>query len=216
MSELSKEALAAACAEKVRQLEFSVKQSAFDSVRQELQTELAIARVALAALRERAEPVRVNQIAEQDRIASDIAGAYMQGCRDTEARLAKALPAPVVPDALEHLCSIVADPRALPRRKEWISGQQYSYVLLENVEAMVDEACRAAMLAAPGAPVVPDELVYKLLDIAKRAAEEADECAYVEFSDKSMKHAREIAEWERRAAILQPVSQHYKLPGKEG
>nr|WP_263009402.1 hypothetical protein [Cronobacter sakazakii] len=39
-------------------------------------------------------PVRVNQIAEQDRIASDIAGAYMQGCRDTEARLAKALPAP--------------------------------------------------------------------------------------------------------------------------
>ncbi|EGO8937019.1 DUF551 domain-containing protein [Escherichia coli] len=41
---------------------------------------------------------------------------------------------------------MVADPRALPRRKEWVSGQQYSYVLLENVEAMVDEACRAAML----------------------------------------------------------------------
>lgn len=57
MSEISQEALAAACAEKVRQLEFSVKQSAFDSVRQELETELAIARVALLALRERAEPV---------------------------------------------------------------------------------------------------------------------------------------------------------------
>ncbi|ELY5919209.1 DUF551 domain-containing protein [Cronobacter sakazakii] len=27
-----------------------------------------------------------------------------------------------------------------------------------------------------------------------------------------MKHAREIAEWERRAACLQPVSQPYKLP----
>ncbi len=63
---------------------------------------------------------------------------------------ALAQPAPGVPDALEHLRSIVADPRALPRRKEWISGQQYSYVLLENVEAMVDEACRAAMIAAPG------------------------------------------------------------------
>ncbi|EEQ8052871.1 hypothetical protein GLR75_003146 [Escherichia coli] len=55
-------------------------------------------------------------------------------------------PAPIVPAVLERLRTIVADPRALPRRKEWVSGQQYSYVLLENVEAMVDEACRAAML----------------------------------------------------------------------
>ncbi|MDB8461570.1 hypothetical protein PNF16_05900 [Escherichia coli] len=55
-------------------------------------------------------------------------------------------PAPVALAVLERLQSIVADPRALPRRKEWVSGQQYSYVLLENVEAMVDEACRAAML----------------------------------------------------------------------
>lgn len=51
---------------------------------------------------------------------------------------------PVVPAVLERLRTIVADPRALPRRKEWVSGQQYSYVLLENVEAMVDEACHAA------------------------------------------------------------------------
>ncbi|EPE7177841.1 hypothetical protein ACSMAC_004059 [Cronobacter sakazakii] len=66
---------------------------------------------------------------------------------------------------------------------------------------------------APPAPVdVPNELVSELLDIAKRAAEEADECANAEFSDNSMKHAREIAEWERRAAMLQPVSQPYKLP----
>ncbi|EOV0595164.1 hypothetical protein ACOIME_003381 [Cronobacter sakazakii] len=53
---LNKEALAVACAEKVKQLEFSVQQSAFDSVRHELETELAIAHVALLALRERAEP----------------------------------------------------------------------------------------------------------------------------------------------------------------
>ncbi|WP_407905411.1 DUF551 domain-containing protein [Escherichia coli] len=53
---------------------------------------------------------------------------------------------PAVPAVLERLRAIVSDPRALPRRKEWVSGQQYSYVLLENVEAMVDEACRAAML----------------------------------------------------------------------
>ncbi|HCM1844643.1 TPA: DUF550 domain-containing protein [Salmonella enterica subsp. diarizonae serovar 16:z10:e,n,x,z15] len=67
--------------------------------------------------------------------------------KDGEPRLhIKEQPAPVVPEVLERLRSIVADPRALPRRKEWISGQQYSYVLLENVEAMVDEACRAAML----------------------------------------------------------------------
>lgn len=57
-----------------------------------------------------------------------------------------AQPEPVVPEALEHLRSIVADPRLLPRRKEWISGQQYSYVLLEEVEAIVDDACRAAVL----------------------------------------------------------------------
>lgn len=57
-----------------------------------------------------------------------------------------AQPAPVVPVGIEHLRSIVADPRLLPRRKEWIGGQQYSYVLLEEVEAIVDEACRAAML----------------------------------------------------------------------
>lgn len=57
-------------------------------------------------------------------------------------------PAPVVPEALERLRSIVADSKRLPRRKEWISGQQYSYVLLEEVEAIVDDVCRAAMLAS--------------------------------------------------------------------
>lgn len=69
-------------------------------------------------------------------------------------------PAPVVPDVLERLRIIVSDPRALPRRKEWISGQQYSYVLLENVDAMVEEACRAAMLKTEPAtaPVISPDL----------------------------------------------------------
>nr|WP_240336234.1 DUF551 domain-containing protein [Klebsiella aerogenes] len=59
-----------------------------------------------------------------------------------------AQPAPVAQEELERMRSIVSDPRALPRRKEWISGQQYSYVLLEEVEAIVEDACRAAMLQA--------------------------------------------------------------------
>ncbi|WP_162620934.1 hypothetical protein [Franconibacter helveticus] len=53
MNELSKEALSAHAADKVKQLEFAVKQNAFGDVRQELETELAIARVALLALRRR-------------------------------------------------------------------------------------------------------------------------------------------------------------------
>ncbi|WP_343103253.1 hypothetical protein [Escherichia coli] len=65
---------------------------------------------------------------------------------------------PAVPAVLERLRAIVSDPRALPRRKEWVSGQQYSYVLLENVEAMVDEACRAAMLHS----AEPVSQAYKL------------------------------------------------------
>lgn len=59
----------------------------------------------------------------------------------------KAQPAPVAPVVLQNLRTIVADPRRLPRRKEWIGGQQYSYVLLEEVEALIEDACRAAMLA---------------------------------------------------------------------
>lgn len=64
---------------------------------------------------------------------------------ETPLYAAPQLPQPEA-EALKRLRSIVADPKTLPRRKEWISGQQYSYVLLESVEAMVDDACRAAML----------------------------------------------------------------------
>lgn len=65
-------------------------------------------------------------------------------------------PAPAVPEVLEKMLAIVRSPRALPRRKEWISGQQYSYVLLENVEAIVEDACRAAMLGNGNSTEIPE------------------------------------------------------------
>ena len=81
--------------------------------------------------------------------------------------------APVsVPVALNRLRSIVADPRALPRRKEWISGQQYSYVLLENVEAMVDDACRAALLQGSQPVSNRDELQDGWVACSERMPEE--------------------------------------------
>ncbi|WP_105604143.1 hypothetical protein [Cronobacter sakazakii] len=107
----------------------------------------------LAALRERAEPVAwlvCGSKTFKDRTAStrEVAEQAVKDRNDGSCikPLYAAPPAPVLPDVLTRLRAIVADPRALPRRKEWISGQQYSYVLLENVEAMVDEACRAAVL----------------------------------------------------------------------
>ena len=63
-----------------------------------------------------------------------------------ECDMPKAQPAPLATEALQSLRTVVADPRRLPRRKEWIGGQQYSYVLLEEVEALVEDVWRAAML----------------------------------------------------------------------
>ncbi|EPT1208751.1 hypothetical protein ACVOXU_003897 [Escherichia coli] len=100
--------------------------------------------IALASLE--AEPV-AECIVEDGGMCIDGFGEYVgHSLPDGMHELYAAPPAPAVPAVLERLRAIVADPRALPRRKEWVSGQQYSYVLLENVEAMVDEACRAAML----------------------------------------------------------------------
>lgn len=59
-----------------------------------------------------------------------------------------------------------------------------------------------ALYAAPPAPV-SDSLLSELLGIAKRAADEADEFAHAEFSDDSMEHSAAIADWERRAVMLQ-------------
>ncbi|ELY6289296.1 hypothetical protein [Cronobacter sp. 153480017-3] len=135
MSEISKEALAAACEEKVKQLEFSVKQSAFDSVRQELQTELAIARIALLALRERAEPVAWRNdegpfaVTRFKSVAETWAA---KGWKITP--LYTAPPAPVVPTFDEWLEIRGNKPLG------WVKdAMRESY-----------DACRAAMLAAPG------------------------------------------------------------------
>lgn len=58
------------------------------------------------------------------------------------------------------------------------------------------------LYAAPPAPV-SDSLLSELLAIAKKAADAADECAHAEWSDDSMEHSTAIADWERRAAMLQ-------------
>lgn len=94
--------------------------------------QMELARIALASLE--AEPVAWAHRLINKR--NGVVHPCVYGSAELEAKCS----------ALERLRTIVADPRALPRRKEWVGGQQYSYVLLENVEAMVDEACRAAML----------------------------------------------------------------------
>ena len=102
-----------------------------------------------------------------------------------------AAPAPVVPKI---------DRKAICNKVHWLCARSPGATFYNAAEYALDEVIE---LLAPPAPVdVPNELVSELLDIAKRAAEEADECANAEFSDNSMKHAREIAEWERRAAML--------------
>lgn len=117
--------------------------------------QMELARIALASLE--AEPIGAFHIAEQQ---VDGTSDYLKDGEwpidNGTIEVYATPPAPDVPAVLERLRSIVADPRALPRRKEWVSGQQYSYVLLENVEAMVDEACRAAMRKAGNSPVTPD------------------------------------------------------------
>lgn len=117
-----------------------------------------LARIALASLE--AKPIGAFHIAEQQ---VDGTSDYIKDGEwpidNGTIEVYAAPPAPDVPAVLERLRSIVADPRALPRRKEWVSGQQYSYVLLENVEAMVDEACRAAMRKAGNSPVTPDSWI---------------------------------------------------------
>ncbi len=86
----------------------------------------------------------------------DSSNAYADPLREVTPLYAAPQLPQLAPEALKRLRSIVADPKTLPRRKEWISGQQYSYVLLESVESMVDDACRTAMLQGGNSPVTPD------------------------------------------------------------
>lgn len=88
-------------------------------------------------------------------------------------------------------------------------GVDFERVLAENMEELY-----VPSKSTPPAPV-SDSLLSELLGIAKRAADEADECAHAEFSDDSMKHSAAIVDWERRAAMLQgvePVTTANKLP----
>lgn len=80
------------------------------------------------------------------------------------------------------------------------------------------EITEIPLYAAPPAPV-SDSLLSELLGIAKRAADEADECAHAEFSDDSMEYSAAIADWERRATRLQGaelVKAANKLPEETG
>ncbi|HGA3353868.1 TPA: hypothetical protein ACIR6N_002243 [Enterobacter hormaechei] len=144
------------------------------AVNEDAAMSLAAMRLALASLE--AEPVaymhRSGQVVTREECCDDKTFAI---CCKVETPLYTAPTAPVsVPDTLKRLRTLVDDPRALPRRKEWISGQQYSYVLLEDLEAMVDDACRAAMLqgAEPVTtayklpPHIYRELVNRLRDTA--------------------------------------------------
>ncbi|WP_350415290.1 hypothetical protein [Cronobacter malonaticus] len=138
MSEISQEALAVACADKVRQLEFSVKQSAFDSVRQELETELAIARVALLAMRERAEPVYQVQAMDWH----DVEKYLYDEALDRGIRCRVLYTAPTAPVVTAETF------------EEWSRRCEIQLTLcrpeFREVAEITWNACRAAMLAAPG------------------------------------------------------------------
>lgn len=76
-------------------------------------------------------------------------------------------------------------------------GVEFEGVLTENIEELY-----VPSKSTPPAPV-SDSLLSELLAIAKKAADAADECAHAEWSDDSMEHSTAIADWERRAAMLQ-------------
>ncbi|MCC4548319.1 hypothetical protein [Enterobacter hormaechei] len=109
------------------------------------------------------------------------------------------------------LASLEAEPVA------WLlsGGGAKNNVSFDSGNAYADPLREVTPLyTAPPAPV-SDSLLSELLGIAKRAAYEADECAHAEFSDDSMEHSAAIADWERRAAMLQGaelVTTANKLP----
>ncbi|EOC5813723.1 hypothetical protein ACI5DH_000082 [Cronobacter turicensis] len=138
MSEISKEALAAACAEKVKHLEFAVAQSAFGEVRRELETELAIARVALAALRERAEPVPVVPKIDRKAICNKVHWLCARSPGATFYNAAEF--------ALDEVAELLAPPApVVPTFEEWCqrNGQKPVGWVREAMKEAY-EACRAA------------------------------------------------------------------------
>ncbi|EPF6612670.1 DUF550 domain-containing protein, partial [Klebsiella aerogenes] len=110
--------------------------------------------------------------------------------KDGEPRLhIKAQPAPVVTEALQSIRSIVADPRRLPRRKEWVGGQQYSYVLLEEVEAIVEDALRSSMPQAEPvttANKLPETQFKQVADLYEMQFDDGRTCAFHTDAEKAV------------------------------
>ncbi|WP_260563066.1 hypothetical protein [Enterobacter hormaechei] len=109
-------------------------------------------------------------------------------------------------DAMRRLlASLEADVVAWTDEQELRDVEKYGcgYLFTANpVTPNADPHRVIKLYAAPPAPV-SDSLMSELLAIAKKAADAADECAHAEWSDDSMEHSTAIADWERRAAMLQ-------------
>lgn len=90
-------------------------------------------------------------------------------------------------------------------------GWQGRAAMLQGADGTL--ANESTITATQFKPVsVPDSLLSELLTIAKTAANAADECAHAEFGDDSMEHSKAIADWERRAAMLQGTIQDGNSP----
>lgn len=118
------------------------------------------------------------------------------------------------------MASLEAEPvvfRSKLKPPSAIGSENWDYTDHRQPDAFELESCVIERLyTAPPAPV-SDSLMSELLAIAKKAADAADECAHAEWSDDSMEHSTAIADWERRAAMLQgaePVTTAYKLPAE--
>lgn len=109
--------------------------------------------------------------------------------------------------SLEAEAVAYVDPFAFHNFTVYRAGETYNKRMgREWMWANPDAGLIPVYTAPPATPApVSDSLLSELLGIAKRAAYEADECAHAEFSDDSMEHSAAIADWERRAAMLQEV-----------
>ncbi|EOF2688770.1 hypothetical protein M8T34_05400 [Enterobacter hormaechei] len=125
-----------------------------------------------------------------------------------------AVPGAVNEDAANALAAMklaLASLEAKSKLSNFIATQESLGVAFERVLAENIEELYVPSKSTPPAPV-SDSLLSELLGIAKRAADEADECAHAEFSDDSMKHLAAIGDWERRAAMLQGADRPQNEP----
>ena len=116
--------------------------------------------------------------------------------------------------SLEAEAVAYVDPFAFHNFIVYRAGETYNKRMgREWMWANPDAGLIPVYTAPPATPApVSDSLLSELLGIAKRAADEADECAHAEFSDDSMKHSAAIVDWERRAAILQGADRPQNEP----